>query len=86
MLGFLALVLLLVVLFAGAVIFDSLFGSDTADFANTQYENGDGNVLAGYLASGALIIVVLWLGFYAKQAIEDFGEHWILRIESLMED
>ena len=42
--------------------------------------------LAGYLASCALIVVVLWLGFYAKQAIEDFGEHWILRIESLMED
>ncbi len=50
LLGLLALVLLLVGLFAGAVIFDALFGSDTADFANIEYENSAGEKLYGYLA------------------------------------
>jgi carboxymethylenebutenolidase len=46
-----ALVLLLVVLFAGAVVFDSLFGNETADFANTTYEDSEGRELVGYLAA-----------------------------------
>ncbi len=50
LLGLLALVLLLVGLFAGAVLFDALFGSDTADFANVEYENSAGEKLYGYLA------------------------------------
>lgn len=50
LLALLALLLLIIVLFAGAVIFDSLFGSDTADFANTTYEDADGRTLYGYLA------------------------------------
>ena len=51
LLAFLALLLLLITLFAGADIFDSIFGSDTADFANVEYENLDGAKLYGYLAT-----------------------------------
>jgi carboxymethylenebutenolidase len=46
-----ALLLLLIALFAGAVIFDSIFGDDTADFANVEYEAEDGQQLYGYLAT-----------------------------------
>jgi len=68
LLAFLAVLLLLVGLFAGAVIFDSLFGSDTADFANVEYENMDGEQLYGYLATpegdgphpGVLLIHEWW--------------------------
>ncbi len=50
-LALLALLLLIIAIFAGAVIFDSLFGSDTADFANTTYTNNKGQELLGYLAT-----------------------------------
>jgi carboxymethylenebutenolidase len=50
LLALLALLLLIIVLFAGAIVFDSLFGPDTADFANTEYEDAEGNRLYGYLA------------------------------------
>ena len=50
LLALLALLLLLIGLFAGAVIFDTLFGSDTADFANVEYEKKGGEKLYGYLA------------------------------------
>lgn len=48
--GLLALVLLVVVLFAGTILFDSLFGSDTADYANVTYRDASGQELLGYLA------------------------------------
>lgn len=67
--GLLALVLLTVLLFAGVVIFDSLFGSDTADFANVAYSDASGNELLGYLAtpegSGphpAVLLIHEWWG------------------------
>ncbi|MDX1414754.1 MAG: dienelactone hydrolase family protein [Candidatus Promineifilaceae bacterium] len=51
---FLALLLLLlgiVSLFAGIIVFDSLTGPDTDDYANVTYTNSDGQVLLGYLAA-----------------------------------
>ena len=69
LLALLAFVLLLVVLFAGAIIFDSLFGDDTADFANTEYLDGEGNTLYGYLATPeepgphpAVLLIHEWWG------------------------
>ena len=46
----LGLILLIVVLFAGVIIVDALFGNDTADFANTDFVDAQGNQLLGYLA------------------------------------
>ena len=66
---FLALLLLLIALFAGAVIFDSVFGSDTADFANIKYEKKNGERLYGYLATPegpgphpAVLLIHEWWG------------------------
>jgi carboxymethylenebutenolidase len=50
LLGLLGLLVLLVVLFAGMVVWDALFGSETADFTNTSYEDSEGRQLLGYLA------------------------------------
>ena len=36
-LAILAILLLVVLLFAGTIIFDSLFGTDTTDYANVAY-------------------------------------------------
>lgn len=49
-LGLLALLLIIIVLFAGTILFDSLFGSDTADYANVTYRDASGQELLGYLA------------------------------------
>lgn len=69
LLALLAIFLLLIALFAGAIIFDSLFGSDTADFANIEYENMDGQKLYGYLATPqgpgphpAVLLIHEWWG------------------------
>ena len=69
LLTLLAIFLLLIALFAGAIIFDSLFGSDTADFANIEYENMDGQKLYGYLATPqgpgphpAVLLIHEWWG------------------------
>jgi len=64
----LALLLLIIVLFAGAIIYDSLTGIDTADFTNVEYENSSGQKLLGYLAApdgpgphpGVLLIHEWW--------------------------
>lgn len=48
--AFLAFLLVIILLFAGTIIFDSLFGRDTADFANVTYEDAAGETLYGYLA------------------------------------
>jgi carboxymethylenebutenolidase len=50
LLALLGLVLLIVVLFAGIILFDSLFGPDTAEFTNVTYTDQDGTELIGYLA------------------------------------
>ena len=49
-LSVLGLVLLLVLIFAGMIIFDSLFGMETSDFTNVTYTDDEGNELLGYLA------------------------------------
>jgi carboxymethylenebutenolidase len=46
----LGLILILVTLFLGIILYDSLLGADTADFANTTYLDTSGNELLGYLA------------------------------------
>lgn len=50
LLALLGILLPIVVLFAGAIIFDSLFGIDTAEFTNVSYTDQDGTELIGYLA------------------------------------
>lgn len=67
-LAILGFLLLLIILFAGFIIYDSLFGSDTADFTNVQYTNEQGQELLGYLATpegpgphpGVLLIHEWW--------------------------
>ncbi len=49
-LALLGFILLIVVLFAGIIIFDSLFGTDTDAFTNVTYTDQDGTELIGYLA------------------------------------
>lgn len=67
-LALLGILFLIVVLFAGAIIFDSLFGIDTAEFTNVSYTDQDGTELIGYLAQpegegpfpGVLLIHEWW--------------------------
>jgi carboxymethylenebutenolidase len=68
-LGFLALLILIIVLFTGTIIFDSLFGSDTADYANVTYRDASGQELLGYLAEPegpgpfpAVLLIHEWWG------------------------
>ena len=49
-LALLGIILLIVVIFAGIIIFDSLFGTDTSEFTNVTYTDQDGTDLIGYLA------------------------------------
>ena len=67
-LALLGIILLMVGLFAGIIIFDSLFGTDTAEFTNVTYTDQDGTELIGYLAQpegegpfpGVLLIHEWW--------------------------
>lgn len=67
-LALLGIILLMVVLFAGIIIFDSLFGTNTAEFTNVTYTDQDGTELIGYLAQpegegpfpGVLLIHEWW--------------------------
>jgi carboxymethylenebutenolidase len=52
-LGLLILLLVIILAFAGIIVFDSLFGDDVEDFANTTYKDDGGNALQGYLAEPA---------------------------------
>ena len=65
----LAILLVVVLLFAGTIIFDSLFGSDTADYANVTYTNAAGQELFGYLVEPddpgphpAILLIHEWWG------------------------
>lgn len=67
--GFLAILLIFVLLVAGTIIFDSLFGIDTADFANVEYKDSSGQELLGYLAvpegqgpHPAILLIHEWWG------------------------
>ncbi|MCB8944210.1 MAG: dienelactone hydrolase family protein [Ardenticatenaceae bacterium] len=46
----LGLLLLTLFLFFGIILYDSLFGAETADFTNTTYTDANGSQLLGYLA------------------------------------
>jgi carboxymethylenebutenolidase len=50
-LGLLGILLIIIVLFAGIIIVDSLFGSETADYANVEYTDDSGQKLLGYMAT-----------------------------------
>jgi len=69
LLAILAILLLVGLLFAGTIIFDSLFGSDTADYANVTYTDAAGQELLGYLATPdepgqhpAVLLIHEWWG------------------------
>ena len=67
--GLLAILLIVVLLVAGTIIFDSLFGIDTADFTNVEYKDASGQELLGYLAEPdepgphpAILLIHEWWG------------------------
>jgi carboxymethylenebutenolidase len=63
-----SLLLIAILLFFGIILYDSWFGSQTADFTNTAYTDANGNQLLGYLAQpdspgphpGVLLIHEWW--------------------------
>ena len=66
---FLLLIVLFVVLLAGRILFDSIFGMKTADFTNITYTAPDGTELLGYLAEPegdgdhpAVLLIHEWWG------------------------
>ncbi len=67
--GLIMLLILVVILFAGIIIFDDLFGSNTSDIANIEFVDASGQKLVGYLAtpevSGphpAILLIHEWWG------------------------
>jgi carboxymethylenebutenolidase len=68
LLGLLGFILLIVVIFGGIIVFDSLFGTDTSEFTNVTYTDPNGTELIGYLAQpegegpfpGVLLIHEWW--------------------------
>lgn len=48
--GILVFVGVVIIVFAGIIAYDSIFGTDTVDNANTEYANSQGDILYGYLA------------------------------------
>lgn len=67
--GLLAILLIVVLLVTGTIIFDSLFGIDTVDFANVEYKDASGQELLGYLAEPdepgphpAILLIHEWWG------------------------
>jgi carboxymethylenebutenolidase len=67
--GVAGLILLILILFAGVIVFDAAFGPETAEFTNISYSGEDGSELIGYLAqpdgSGphpAVLLIHEWWG------------------------
>ena len=67
--GLLGLLLLIILLFAGVILFDAAFGPETAEFTNTTYSGSDGQELIGYLAQPegagphpAVLLIHEWWG------------------------
>jgi carboxymethylenebutenolidase len=67
--GILALILLIVLVFAGIIVFDAAFGPDTADYTNVSYSDSDGTELFGDLAQPegegpypAVLLIHEWWG------------------------
>ena len=68
-LGLPALLLLVIVVFVGVIVYDALLGNDTADFANTEYTDAEGQKLFGYLSTPegpgphpAVLLIHEWWG------------------------
>jgi carboxymethylenebutenolidase len=68
-LGLLGLLALILLIFGGIIVFDSLFGPDTAEFTNITYQDEAGNELIGYLAQPeepgtypAVLLIHEWWG------------------------
>ena len=69
-LGLLAFVGVIVLIFAGIILFDSLFGTDSSEYANVTFTDSAGNQLNGYLAQPegegpfpAVLLIHEWWGF-----------------------
>ena len=67
--GLLGLLILIVLLFAGVILFDAAFGLETAEFSNITYTGDDGQELIGYLAQPdgdgphpAVLLIHEWWG------------------------
>ncbi len=67
--GVLGLLLLIVLIFAGVILFDAASGRETAEFTNTTYSGRDGQELIGYLAQPegagphpAVLLIHEWWG------------------------
>lgn len=70
LLGFVAFIGIIILLFAGVTVLDSMFGTDSSEYANVTFTDESGNQLHGYLAQpegeGAFPAVLLiheWWGF-----------------------
>lgn len=67
--GILGIILLILLVFAGIILFDAAFGPDTAEFTNITYTDDSGNELIGYLAQPegtgpfpAVLLIHEWWG------------------------
>ena len=48
--GFISLIVLIMLLFFGIIVYDTIFGPETTDVTNVTYSDDEGNTLYGYLA------------------------------------
>ena len=89
--GLLAILLIVVLLVAGTIIFDSLFGIDTADFTNVEYKDASGQELLGYLAEPdepgphpAILLIHEWWGLNEGMTVlaDALAEARLCRIRS----
>lgn len=67
--GVAGLILLILILFAGVIVYDAAVGPETAEFTNVTYDGGDGQPLLGYLAQPegdgphpAVLLIHEWWG------------------------
>ncbi len=70
LLGLLAVVGLIVLIFGGIIIFEAVFGPDSSEYANVTFTDKSGNELHGYLAQPdepgiypAVLLIHEWWGF-----------------------
>ena len=69
-LGILAIIGVILLIFAGIIIFEGLFGQDSTEYTNVTYIDTEGNQLHGYLAQPdepgdypAVLLIHEWWGF-----------------------
>lgn len=69
-LGILAVIGAIILIFAGIIIYEGLFGQDSTEYTNVTYTDADGTELHGYLAQPqepgsypAVLLIHEWWGF-----------------------